>query len=46
MMRKILSIVAFSIMSLSLTFAQKGKVNTAEFNLSSGEVAKAKENYW
>jgi tetratricopeptide (TPR) repeat protein len=42
-MRKILSIVAFSIMSLSLTFAQKGKVNTAEFNLSSGEVAKAKE---
>lgn len=44
MMRKILSIVAFSIMSLSLTFAQKGKVNTAEFNLSSGDVAKAKEN--
>ncbi len=43
-MRKILSIVAFSIMSLSLTFAQKGKVNTAEFNLSSGDVAKAKEN--
>lgn len=31
-------------MSLSLTFAQKGKVNTAEFNLSSGDVAKAKEN--
>lgn len=43
-MRKILSIVAFSIMSISLTFAQKGKVNTAEFNLSSGDVAKAKEN--
>ena len=31
-------------MSLSLTFAQKGKVNTAEFNLSSGDVTKAKEN--
>lgn len=43
-MRKILSIVAFSFVCISLTFAQKGKVNTAEFNLTSGDVTKAKEN--
>lgn len=31
-------------MTIAPIFAQKGKVNTAEFNLTSGEVAKAKQN--
>ncbi len=43
-MKKLFTIGALSVMSIAPIFAQKGKVNSAEFNLTSGEVAKAKEN--
>lgn len=43
-MKKLLTIGALSFMTIAPIFAQKGKVNTAEFNLTSGEVAKAKQN--
>ncbi|MCO5233450.1 MAG: hypothetical protein M9888_06915 [Chitinophagales bacterium] len=44
MIKKFLAIGTFSLMSVTLTFAQKGKVNSAEYNLSTGDVVKAKEN--
>ncbi|MCO5231362.1 MAG: hypothetical protein M9958_09430 [Chitinophagales bacterium] len=44
MIRKILTISAMTVMTVSVSFAQKGKVNTAEFNLTSGDIIKAKEN--
>lgn len=43
-MKKLLTVGALTLMSVAPIFAQKGKVNTAEFNLTSGEVAKAKQN--
>lgn len=43
-MKKLLTIGALSVLTIAPIFAQKGKVNSAEFNLTSGEVAKAKEN--
>ena len=44
MNKKLLLIGAISALSFNPIFAQKGKVNTAEFNLTNGDIVKAKEN--
>lgn len=43
-MKKLFIITALSTLAFGNVFAQKGKVNTAEFNLSNGDIVKAKEN--
>ncbi len=43
-MKKLLTLTIVSSLTLGWAFAQKGKVNTAEYNLMNGEVYKAKEN--
>ncbi|HZH68739.1 MAG TPA: tetratricopeptide repeat protein [Chitinophagales bacterium] len=43
-MKKLFLVTTLSILTIGAAFAQRGKVNTAEFNLTTGDVEKAKEN--